>query len=208
MDCSRMTGEAAPVEVAEGDSVIGATVVMDGRLVVRAVKVGAQTQLARMVQLVERAQAEKASVQRLADRVSAVFVPVVLVLAALTLVGWFAAGAAPAKAIGSGIAVLIVACPCALGLVTPTALMVASGVAAQHGVFIKNQTALEAARTIDTFVLDKTGTVTTGRMAVVEVTTAPDVGRAQVLARAGAAEAASHHGIGRAITAYARAEVG
>ncbi|HET9654344.1 MAG TPA: cation-translocating P-type ATPase, partial [Kineosporiaceae bacterium] len=181
LDCSRMTGEAAPVEVTEGDQVLGGTVVMDGRLLVRATRVGAQTQLAAMVRLVEAAQADKAAVQRLADRISAVFVPVVLVLAALTAAGWLISGAGSTPAIGAGIAVLIVACPCALGLATPTALMVASGVAAENGVFIKGQQALESARTIDVVVLDKTGTVTTGRMAVAEVATAPGVTTAQVL---------------------------
>jgi Cu+-exporting ATPase len=210
LDCSRMTGEAAPVEVGEGDDILGGTVVVDGRLVVRATRVGSQTQLAKMVHLVEQAQADKAAVQRLADRISAVFVPTVLVLAALTLAGWLVAGAGTTRAIGAGIAVLIIACPCALGLATPTALMVASGVAAQNGVFIKGQQALEAARAIDIVVLDKTGTVTTGRMSVADVATAPGAEPmqvAQVLARAGALETASQHGIATAITARAREEV-
>ena len=144
LDCARMTGEAAPVEVGEGEAVLGGTVVVDGRLEVRATRVGAQTQLAKMVHLVEQAQADKASVQRLADRISAFFVPTVLVLAALTVAGWLATGAGSTRAIGAGIAVLIVACPCALGLATPTALMVASGVAAENGVFIKGHNLLPA----------------------------------------------------------------
>jgi heavy metal translocating P-type ATPase len=208
LDCARMTGEAAPVEVGEGEAVLGGTVVVDGRLEVRATRVGAQTQLAKMVHLVEQAQAEKASVQRLADRISAFFVPTVLVLAALTVVGWLATGAGTTRAIGAGIAVLIVACPCALGLATPTALMVASGVAAENGVFIKGHQALEAARAIDVVVLDKTGTLTTGRMTVAEIASAPGVPRAQVLARAAALEASSQHGIATAIIARAREDVG
>jgi heavy metal translocating P-type ATPase len=208
LDCSRMTGEAAPAEVGDGDEVLGGTVVMDGQLVVRATRVGAQTQLAKMVHLVEQAQADKAAVQRLADRISAVFVPTVLALASLTLAGWLLGGAGPTRAIGAGIAVLIIACPCALGLATPTALMVASGVAAENGVFIKGQQALEAARAIDVVVLDKTGTVTTGRMSVAEVATAPGVLQADVLRRAGALEAVSQHGIAAAITMQARGEAG
>lgn len=208
VDCSRMTGEAAPVEAAEGDEVLGGTVVVDGRLVIRATRVGARTQLARMVQLVEQAQADKASVQRLADRISAVFVPTVLVLAAVTVAGWLFAGADTTRAIGVGIAVLIIACPCALGLATPTALMVAAGVAAENGIFIKSQQALEAARTIDVVVLDKTGTVTTGQMAVAGVVTAPGLNQDDLLARAGALEAGSQHGIASAITTYARQETG
>ena len=208
LDCSRMTGEATPVEVAPGAAVLGGTVVMDGRLVVRATRVGEDTQLASMIRLVEQTQADKAHVQRLVDRISSVFVPVVLVLAAVTFGGWLLGGGSVLTAVGAGIAVLIIACPCALGLATPTALMVASGVAADHGLFLKGYQALESAGAVDTVVLDKTGTVTLGRMDVVEVTIAPGLDRAPVLGCAGALEAASEHGIGTAIAQHARAELG
>jgi heavy metal translocating P-type ATPase len=208
LDCSRMTGESAPVDVAAGDAVLGGTVAVDGRLVVRATRVGAHTQLAQMVRLVEEAQAGKADVQRLADRISAVFVPTVLVLATATLACWLAFGAAPMRAVAAGIAVLIIACPCALGLATPTALMVASGVAADHGIFIRGFQALEAARAVDTVVLDKTGTVTTGRMQVVDVEVAAGADRAEVIRAAGSLEAASQHGIAIAVADFARTELG
>jgi heavy metal translocating P-type ATPase len=208
LDCSRMTGEALPVAVSSGDGVLGGTLVVDGRLVVRATRVGEDTQLARMVRLVEQTQADKAAVQRLADRVSGVFVPVVLLLAAVTFASWLAVGGGSMRAVGSGIAVLIIACPCALGLATPTALMVASGVAADHGLFLTGHRALETARTIDTVVLDKTGTVTTGRMQVVDVAVAPGGDRSRLLACAGAVESGSRHGIGLAITRFASAELG
>jgi len=208
LDCSRMTGESAPVEVGPGAPVLGGTIVLDGRLVVRATRVGADTQLARMVHLVEEAQAGKAAVQRLADRISAVFVPVVLVLAVLTALGWLLADASTMRAVGAGIAVLIIACPCALGLATPTALMVASGVASEHGIYLRGLAALEAARAVDTVVLDKTGTVTTGRMQVVDVAAAPGTDPERVLAVAGALEASSEHGIAGAVAGHARAVLG
>jgi heavy metal translocating P-type ATPase len=208
VDTSTMTGESVPGEVTEGDHVLGGTVALAGRLVVRATRVGRDTQLAQLVTLVERAQTEKAGVQRLADRVSAVFVPVVIGLAVLTLVGWLLVDGSPARAISSALAVLIIACPCALGLATPTALLVASGRGAQLGIFIKGHQALESARVIDTVVLDKTGTVTAGRMSVVDVTTADGVERAALLRAAGAVENASEHAVATAIVALARKELG
>jgi P-type Cu+ transporter len=176
--------------------------------VVRATRVGEDTQLAHMVRLVEQTQADKAKVQRLADRISGIFVPVVLVVAVLTFAAWTLTGATTMKAVGAGIAVLIIACPCALGLATPTALMVASGVAADHGLFLGGHQALESAKAVDTVVLDKTGTVTTGRMRVVECLVAPGVDRARLLRCAGALESGSQHGIGVAVTRFATAEVG
>ncbi|HVW43411.1 MAG TPA: heavy metal translocating P-type ATPase [Amycolatopsis sp.] len=208
IDTSAMTGESVPIEVTAGDAVVGGTVALGGRVVVRAEKVGADTQLAQLVRLVERAQSDKAAVQRLADRIAAVFVPVVIGLAALTLGGWLLGGAPPEKAVSCGLAVLIIACPCALGLATPTALLVASGRGAQLGVFIKGHQAMESARAIDTVVLDKTGTLTTGRMAVSDVRVADEHSRATVLGCAAAVENASEHGIARAIVELARAELG
>jgi Cu+-exporting ATPase len=215
IDTSTMTGESVPGEVTEGDQVLGGTVALAGRLVVRATRVGRDTQLAQLVTLVERAQTEKAGVQRLADRVSAVFVPVVIGLAVLTLLGWLIVDGSPARAISSALAVLIIACPCALGLATPTALLVASGRGAQLGIFIKGHQALESARAIDTVVLDKTGTVTAGRMSVVDVSTvdagavdAESADRAALLRAAGAVENASEHAVATAIAALARRELG
>jgi cation-transporting P-type ATPase A/B/Cu+-exporting ATPase len=208
VDTSTMTGESVPGEVTEGDQVLGGTVALAGRLVVRATRVGRDTQLAQLVALVERAQTEKAGVQRLADRVSAVFVPVVIGLAVLTLVSWLLVDGSPARAISSALAVLIIACPCALGLATPTALLVASGRGAQLGIFIKGHQALESARVIDTVVLDKTGTVTAGRMSVVDVTTTEGVDRATLLRAAGAVENASEHAVATAIAALAHQELG
>jgi Cu+-exporting ATPase len=208
VDTSAMTGESVPVEVGPGDAVTGGTVTVAGRLIVRAGRVGADTQLSQLVRLVERAQTDKARVQRLADRISSVFVPVVITLAVLTGVLWALAGAEPQRAISVGLAVLIIACPCALGLATPTALLAASGRGAQLGVFVKGHQALESARAIDTVVLDKTGTVTTGRMKVAEVWTADGVDRATLLADAGAVENAAEHVIGRAVAAYALRENG
>jgi Cu+-exporting ATPase len=207
VDCSRMTGESAPVEAIEGTAVLGGTIVLQGRLVVSATRVGADTQLAQMVHLVEQAQADKADAQRLADRISSVFVPLVLVIAAVTFTGWLVSGAASTQAFAAGIAVLIIACPCALGLATPTALMVASGVAAERGIFIKGYQALEAAHSVDTVVLDKTGTLTTGLLDVVDLALGPDVDRNTALSRAGALEAASQHPIGAAVTVFARADL-
>jgi P-type Cu+ transporter len=207
IDASAMTGEATPVEVSEGMAVTGGTVALNGRLTVEAAAVGANTALAGMIRLVEEAQTGKAGLQRLADRVSSVFVPVVLVLALLTLAGWLIAGADIDSAVGASLAVLVIACPCALGLATPTALMVASGRGAQLGIFVKGHTALEATRDIDTVIFDKTGTVTNGQMSVVAVVCADGVSETDVLRWAGAVEAASEHAIAGAISAYARTRV-
>jgi Cu+-exporting ATPase len=208
VDASMLTGEPVPVEVGPGDEVVGATVNAGGRLIVRATRVGADTQLAHIGGLVTAAQNGKADVQRLADRVSAVFVPVVLVAALVTFVGWLATGAAATTAFTSAIAVLVVACPCALGLATPTALLVGTGRGAQLGILIRGPEALESAHRIDTVVLDKTGTVTTGRMALTAVTTDDGTARADALRRAGAVEAASEHPIARAIAGAAAVELG
>jgi Cu+-exporting ATPase len=204
IDMSTMTGESMPGEAGEGSAVLGGTVALSGRLVVRATRVGRDTQLAQLVALVERAQTGKADVQRLADRVSAVFVPIVIALAVVTLAGWLLLDGSPARAVSAALAVLIIACPCALGLATPTALLVASGRGAQLGIFIKGHQALESAKVIDTVVLDKTGTVTAGRMTVVD--TAGD--RPAVLRMAGAVEDASEHAVATAISAVARRELG
>ncbi|KAA9148194.1 cadmium-translocating P-type ATPase [Amycolatopsis acidicola] len=203
VDASMLTGESVPVEVAPGDAVTGATVNAGGRLVVRATRVGENTQLAQMARLVEEAQTGKAQVQRLADRVAGVFVPVVLVLALVTLVGWLVAGGATAAAFTAAVAVLIIACPCALGLATPTALLVGTGRGAQLGILIKGPEVLESTRRIDTIVLDKTGTVTTGRMALADVHLAPGEDRAEVLRLAGSLENASEHPIAKAVAAAA-----
>ena len=205
VDTSMMTGESVPAEVTEGDDVTGGTVALTGRLVVRAVRVGGDSQLARLVRLVEQAQADKAAVQRLADRVSGVFVPAVLVAAAATLAGWLLAGGTAEHAFSAGLAVLIIACPCALGLATPAALVVACGRGAQLGIFIKGYQALESSRSVDTVVLDKTGTITTGQMTVTGVLPAPGTSRAGLLRLAGAVEQASEHPVAAAITAAARA---
>lgn len=203
VDLSLLTGEPVPVEVGVGDSVIGASVNAGGRLVVRATSVGADTQLARLARLVEEAQTGKAPVQRLADRVSGIFVPIVLVLAIATLGFWLGNGAGAPAAFTAAVAVLIVACPCALGLATPTALLVGTGRGAQLGIVIRGPEVLESTRAVDTIVLDKTGTVTTGQMSVVSVTTVPGIDRDEVLTLAGALEHASEHPIARAIAAYA-----
>jgi Cu+-exporting ATPase len=208
VDASMLTGESVPIEVGEGDAVTGATVNAGGRLVVRASRVGGDTQLAQMATLVEAAQSGKAKVQRLADRVSGVFVPVVIAIAVATLVAWLAAGFPVAAAFTAAVAVLIIACPCALGLATPTALLVGTGRAAQLGVLIKGPEVLESTRKVDTIVLDKTGTVTTGKMTLVDVITAPDADRATLLRYAGALEDASEHPVARAIAKAAIAEFG
>jgi Cu+-exporting ATPase len=208
VDQSMLTGEPVPVEVGPGDGVTGATVNAHGRLVVRATRVGADTALARIAALVDEAQSGKAPAQRLADRVSAVFVPVVMVLAVATLAGWLLAGASAADAFTAAVAVLIIACPCALGLATPTALMVGTGRGAQLGVLIRGPEILERTRRIGTIVLDKTGTVTEGRMELADVIPLDGAGRADVLRLAGAVEAASEHPIGRAVADAARAESG
>ncbi len=203
VDTSLVTGESVPVEVGPGDAVVGATVNASGRLVVRATRVGADTQLAQMARLVEEAQSGKAEVQRLADRVSAVFVPVVISLSVLTLAGWLLAGQGATAAFTAAVAVLIVACPCALGLATPTALMVGTGRGAQMGVLVRGPEVLESTRRVDTVVLDKTGTVTTGRMELVDVVPAPGEDAAVVRRLAAAAESGSEHPVGRAIAAAA-----
>ena len=206
VDRSMMTGESVPAEAAEGDSVVGGTIVLTGRLVVRAVKVGADTQLAHLIRLVEQAQAEKAAIQRLADRICGVFVPLVLTFSALTLAGWLLAGSPAGHAVSAALAVLIIACPCALGLATPAALVAASGRGAQLGIFIKGYQALEFSRSADTVVLDKTGTVTTGRMSLAGVQAADGTARYDLLRYAGAVEQASEHAVAAAITAAAQAE--
>jgi Cu+-exporting ATPase len=206
VDRSMMTGESVPVDAAAGDTVTGGTIALTGRLVVRADKVGRDTQLAQLIALVEQAQAGKAAIQRLADRICAVFVPAVLACAALTLAGWLAAGSPAGHAVSAALAVLIIACPCALGLATPAALVVASGRGAKLGVFIKGYQALESSRAIDTVVLDKTGTVTTGQMTVSAVRTVPGTGRSDLLRYAGSVEQASEHAVAAAVTALAAAE--
>jgi P-type Cu+ transporter len=206
IDRSMMTGESVPVDAAAGDAVTGGTIALTGRLVVRADKVGRDTQLAHLIAMVEQAQAEKAGIQRLADRVCAVFVPAVLACAAVTLAGWLLAGSAAEHAFSAALAVLIIACPCALGLATPAALVVASGRGAQLGIFIKGYQALEASRTVDTVVLDKTGTVTTGRMTVTGVKPAEGTTRPGLLRYAASVEQASEHAVAAAVTALARTE--
>jgi P-type Cu+ transporter len=206
VDRSMMTGESVPVDAAPGDLVIGGTIALTGRLVVRADKVGQDTQLAHLIRMVEQAQAGKAGIQRLADRICAVFVPAVLACAVLTLAGWLLAGSPAGHAVSAALAVLIIACPCALGLATPAALVVASGRGAQLGIFIKGYQALESSRAIDTVVLDKTGTVTTGQMTVTAVRAVAGTSRADLLRYAGSVEQASEHAVAAAITALARAE--
>ncbi len=204
VDESLLTGEPVPVEVGPGDRVTGATLNANGRLIVEATRVGADTALARIARLVEDAQSGKAPVQRLADRVSAVFVPAVILLSLGTLAYWLAAGDGAAGAFTAAVAVLIIACPCALGLATPTALMVGTGRGAQLGILIKGPEVLESTRRVDTVVLDKTGTVTTGTMALVDVVTADGVDPQDALRLVGSLEAASEHPIARAITEGAR----
>ncbi len=208
VDASMLTGESVPVEVREGDAVTGATVNAGGRLVVRATRVGSDTQLAQMAKLVEDAQSGKAQVQRLADQVSAIFVPVVIGIAVVTLGAWLGAGFPVTAAFTAAVAVLIIACPCALGLATPTALLVGTGRGAQLGVLIKGPEVLESTRAVDTVVLDKTGTVTTGRMTLVEAIAADGVRREDLLRLAGALEGASEHPIAQAIARGAADEVG
>jgi Cu+-exporting ATPase len=208
VDLSMLTGESVPVEVAPGDGVVGATVNVGGRLLVEATRVGADTQLAQMARLVEEAQNGKAAVQRLADRVSAVFVPIVIALAVATLGFWLGTGAGTALAFTASVAVLVIACPCALGLATPTALMVGTGRGAQLGILIKGPEVLESTRRVDTVVLDKTGTVTTGRMTLVDVVPVAGEDPRAVLRLAGAVEAASEHPIAQAVAAEARERVG
>ena len=208
VDTSMLTGEPVPAEVGPGDAVTGGCVNAGGRLVVRAVRVGADTQLAHIARLVTEAQMGKAPVQRLADRISAVFVPVVIGVAVTTLAVWLAAGQGAGAAFTAATAVLIIACPCAMGLATPTAILVGTGRGAQLGIVIKGPETLESTRAIDTIVLDKTGTVTTGRMRLVDVAAAPGTDPADVLRRAGAVEDASEHPIAAAIAAGARDRLG
>ncbi|KUL44133.1 heavy metal translocating P-type ATPase [Streptomyces regalis] len=208
VDASMLTGESVPVEVAQGDPVTGATINAGGRLVVEATRVGADTQLARMAKLVEDAQNGKAAAQRLADRISAVFVPIVIALALGTLGFWLGNGAGPAAAFTAAVAVLIIACPCALGLATPTALMVGTGRGAQLGILIKGPEVVESTRKVDTIVLDKTGTVTTGRMTLLAVHTTDDTDEAEVLRLAGALEHSSEHPIARAVADGALEKLG
>ncbi|HEU5470672.1 MAG TPA: heavy metal translocating P-type ATPase [Actinophytocola sp.] len=203
VDASMLTGEPVPVEVGPDDPVVGATVNSGGKLLVRATRVGADTQLAQMARLVVQAQSGKAAVQRLADRVSAVFVPVVIALSVGTLAFWLGAGAGPGAAFTAAVGVLIIACPCALGLAPPTALLVGTGRGAQLGILIKGPEVLESTRRVDTVVLDKTGTVTTGRMSLVDVRPADGVDRDEALRLAGALEHASEHPIARAIAGAA-----
>jgi Cu+-exporting ATPase len=208
VDASMLTGESVPVEVSPGSAVAGATVNAGGRLVIRATRVGADTQLAQMARLVEAAQTGKAAVQRLADRVSAVFVPVVIALALGTLASWLVLGQPAAAAFTAAVAVLIIACPCALGLATPTALLVGTGRGAQLGILIKGPEVLESTRRVDTVVLDKTGTVTTGRMQLTKVVAAAGGDEGEALRLAGALEDASEHPIAKAIAAGARDRFG
>ena len=208
IDASLLTGESVPVDVEPGDAVTGATVNAGGRIVVRATRVGADTQLAQMARLVTEAQLGKAPIQRLADRVSAVFVPVVIGLAVGTLGFWLGAGEPASAAFTAAVAVLIIACPCALGLATPTAILVGTGRGAQLGILIKGPEVLESTRRVDTVVLDKTGTVTTGRMALVDVVTADDTPVEEVLRIVGAVEDASEHPIAQAIAAAAHQRPG
>ena len=205
IDRSLLTGESVPVEVAPGDAVIGATLNVGGRLIVRATKVGADTALAQIARLVTEAQSGKAAAQRLADRVSGVFVPIVIAIAVATLAFWIGAGAGGSFAFAAGVAVLIIACPCALGLATPTALLVGTGRGAQLGILIRGPEVLESTRRVDTILLDKTGTVTTGKMTLSDLVLAPGIGRAEALHLVGSLEHASEHPVGRAIAAAATA---
>ncbi|MFD8147150.1 heavy metal translocating P-type ATPase [Streptomyces sp. NPDC059708] len=208
VDASMLTGESVPVEVSVGDSVTGATLNAGGRLVVEATRVGSDTQLSRMARLVEDAQNGKAAAQRLADKISAVFVPVVIAIALATLGFWLGTGSGLSAAFTAAVAVLIIACPCALGLATPTALLVGTGRGAQLGILIKGPEVLESTRKVDTIVLDKTGTVTTGRMTLLHVHTAEGADETDVLRLAGALEHASEHPIAQAVAAGAAARVG
>ncbi|OBI10486.1 heavy metal translocating P-type ATPase [Mycobacterium scrofulaceum] len=208
VDVSMLTGESVPVEVGAGDGVTGGTVNVGGRLVLRATRVGDDTQLAHMAKSVEEAQSGKAGVQRLADRISGVFVPVVIGIAVATLGAWLAFGFPATAALTAAVAVLIIACPCALGLATPTALLVGTGRAAQLGVLINGPEVLESTRRVDTVVLDKTGTVTTGKMTLVDVIGGAGTDRATLLRYAGALEDASEHPIAQAIAKAAAAELG
>jgi len=208
VDASMLTGESVPVEVGEGDPVTGATVNAGGRLVIRATRVGSDMQLAQMAKLVEDAQTGKAEVQRLADKISGVFVPIAILIAVIALGAWWGAGFPISAAFTAAVAVLVIACPCALGLATPTALLVGTGRGAQMGILIKGPEVLESTRKVDTVVLDKTGTVTTGKMTLVDVVTEPGVDRDELLRLAGALEDASEHPIAQAIAKGATQETG
>jgi P-type Cu+ transporter len=208
VDASMLTGESVPVEVTAGDAVTGATVNASGRLVVRATRVGSDTQLAQMATLVEDAQTGKAEVQRLADRISGVFVPIVIAIAIVALAGWLLAGFPVAAAFTAAVAVLVIACPCALGLATPTALLVGTGRGAQMGILIKGPEVLESTRKVDTIVLDKTGTVTTGKMTLVDVVAEGGTDADELLRLAGALEDASEHPIAQAIAKAAVSKTG
>ncbi len=207
LDESMITGESIPVEVSVGDTVIGATVNESGRLVIEATAIGAETALARITNLVENAQAGKAPIQRLADRVSAIFVPIVILLAVATLVGWLIAGAGSSFAFTAAVAVLIIACPCALGLATPTALLVGTGRGAQLGVLIRGPQILESTKRVNTIALDKTGTITTGKMSVQEIQLVSTVNENEFLVVVGSLENSSEHPIAKAISIYAKERV-
>ncbi|WP_040772671.1 heavy metal translocating P-type ATPase [Nocardia pneumoniae] len=208
VDASMLTGESVPVEVGRDDAVVGATVNVGGRIVVRATRIGSDTQLAQMAKLVEDAQTGKAQAQRLADRISGIFVPIVIALSVATLGFWLGTGGSVAAAFTAAVAVLIIACPCALGLATPTALMVGTGRGAQLGILIKGPEVLESTRRVDTVVLDKTGTVTAGRMTLLEVIPADGEQVSRILELAGALEDSSEHPIAQAIAKGARERVG
>lgn len=208
IDRSLLSGESEPIDVSVGDEVVGATVNTYGRIVVRATRVGAATALAQIARMVSAAQTGKAPIQRMADRVAEIFVPIVIGLSAITLVGWLVAGRSAQFAFGAAVAVLIVACPCALGLATPTALMAGTGRGAQLGILIKGPQVLEQTRRVDTILLDKTGTLTEGRLELVEVTPVGGALRSEALRMAGAVEAASEHPVGRAVAAAARRDLG
>lgn len=208
VDASMLTGESVPVEVGEGDPVTGATVNAGGRIVVRASRVGPDTKLAQMAKMVEDAQSGKAEVQRLADKISGIFVPVVIAIAVATLGAWLGAGFPLTAAFTAAVAVLIIACPCALGLATPTALLVGTGRGAQMGILIKGPEILESTRRVDTIVLDKTGTVTTGKMTVTDVATTPGIDRDELLLIAGSLEDASEHPIAQAVATAAKEKAG
>ena len=204
LDESMLTGESLPVEKAPGDTVIGATLNKTGSFVFRATKVGRDTTLAQIVRLVEEAQGSKAPMQRMADTISSYFVPIVLVLAALTFAAWLVFGPSPVFALTATIAVLIIACPCALGLATPTAIMVGTGKAAEYGILVRGGEALEMTRKIDTIVLDKTGTLTRGKPAVTALVPSDGLSEHELLRLAAAAEVGSEHPLGEAIVVRAR----
>jgi len=207
LDESMITGESIPIEVTVGDTVIGATLNASGRLIIEATAIGADTALARITNLVENAQAGKAPIQRLADRVAAIFVPIVILLAVATLLGWLIAGAESSFAFTAAVAVLIIACPCALGLATPTALLVGTGRGAQLGVLIRGPQILESTKRVNTIALDKTGTITSGKMSVQEIKLSSNVNESEFLIVAGSLENSSEHPIAKAISIHAKERV-